>query len=105
MRNQAGFEASKRHNVYCGYCHANNYIADFAFTSRIICIPKIECKNTIFLQRSTAAALLPHHITTPAEAARHHLLTAERRQEITDRIVTCAAAVMLIGSLVAARWI
>ncbi len=30
MRKQAGFELLERHNVYCGYCRANNYIAGFA---------------------------------------------------------------------------
>ena len=105
MRNQAGFGVGKREYVYSGYCNANNYIADPVDQSRIICIPKIECKNTRFLQRSTSTALLPHHVTTPAEAARHHALTVERRQEITDKIVTWAAAAMLLGSLVAARWI
>lgn len=30
MRNQAGFGASKRQNVYCGYSRDNNYIAGSA---------------------------------------------------------------------------
>lgn len=105
MRNQAGFEAAKRHNVYSGYCRRNNYIAGFAHN--------LHSENWVLKHNFLAAqhsfqipaAPFPHHVTTPAEAARHHLLAAERRQEITDKIVTWAAAAILLGILIAARWI
>lgn len=116
MRNQAGFEAAERHNVYCVYCRENNYIADFAhnsYTDNCSANHKfLAAHNDCLVPYNTGKVLIGSRYRPAANAAfkadnqRHFLeLIDERRRETLDWVVTSFCAVTLVGVLIAARWI
>lgn len=116
MRNQAGFEATERQNVYCGYCLENNYIADLAHNSYTD-----NCSLNHYFHAAQHDCLVPYNTgkvligsryrpaantTFKADNQRHFLeLMGERRRETLDWVVTSFCAVTLVGVLIAARWI
>jgi hypothetical protein len=116
MRNQAGFEASKRHNVYCGYCLGNNYIADLAHNSYSdnysLKHNFLAAQHGCLVPYNTGKVLIGSRYRPAANTAfkadnQRHFLTLmdERRRESLDSLVTLFCAVTLVGVLIAARWI
>lgn len=76
MRNQAGFKKPQRHNVYLGYCRANNYIAGLSHN--------LYSENCGDKHKTFAAQ---HDSLTPWSDHRiQAILRPERRQEIAEAV-------------------
>lgn len=87
MRKQQVFGGSKRHNVYCGYCRDNNYIAGLS--------------HNLYSDYSGGKykTLAPQHdsLTPWSEQRIQATLNAERWHQITESLTQFA----LIASFVA----